>query len=326
MIRGWLDGDGLLGESVEEQPPGLGAPSVEAEGEFVEVVVEMLVLNAALVSTEQPPLEKRSNGVDSRHDIVGRLRAAADDGDLVAVAGRRQPGIAAPSVGVYLRPRRHGTLDEGEQAVRRHVLDAPKADSADAATTFFSRHRDNGLGLGFPSPLALFGAADIGFVDLDCARKAIPAGPDHRPAQLVEPSPSCLVAAQSEHPLQTQGADTVLLAGDEPQSQEPHPQRLACVLEHGAGRQRRAPMTTPAPQQPTRHRPRFTDHSAVRAGKPVRPAQLSDIVPAPRLGMEPIIHLLERPWVINPRNRVLRIFHPSTLPSSRRSVKGIPVS
>jgi len=23
MIRGWLDGDGLLGESVEEQPPGL---------------------------------------------------------------------------------------------------------------------------------------------------------------------------------------------------------------------------------------------------------------------------------------------------------------
>ena len=159
---------------------------------------------------------------------------------------------------------------------------------------------------------------------LACPRKAIPAWPYHRSAQLVEPGPSCLIAAQSEHPLQTQGANAVLLAGDEPHSQEPHPQRLACVLEHCAGRQRRAPTTTPAPQQPIRHRPRFADHSAVRAGKPIRPVKPPDIVPAPRLAAEPIIHLLERPRVINSRNRVLRIFRPSTLPFPRRPVKGIP--
>ena len=52
VIARWPDGDGLLDESVEEQPPSLGAPSVEAEGEFVEVVVEMLVLNAALVRNQ----------------------------------------------------------------------------------------------------------------------------------------------------------------------------------------------------------------------------------------------------------------------------------
>jgi hypothetical protein len=62
----------------------------------------MLVLNATLMSTEQPPLEKRSNGVDSRHDHVNRIGTAVDDGDLVLVTGRRQPRIAPPSVGVDL--------------------------------------------------------------------------------------------------------------------------------------------------------------------------------------------------------------------------------
>ena len=33
------------------------------------------MLNAALVGAEQPPLEKRSNGVDSWHDLMGRFRA-----------------------------------------------------------------------------------------------------------------------------------------------------------------------------------------------------------------------------------------------------------
>ena len=139
----------------------------------------MPVLNAALVGAEQPPLEKRSNGVDSRHDLMGRFRAVADDSDLVLVAGRRQPAITTPSVGMDHRPGRHGILDEGKKAVRGHVLDAPKADPADAATPLLGRHRDDGLCFGFPAPLSLFGAADIGFVNLDSAGEAIPTGPDH---------------------------------------------------------------------------------------------------------------------------------------------------
>ena len=58
------------------------------------------VSRLALVGrTSMPPLEKRSNGVDSRHDLMGRFRAVADDSDLVLVAGRRQPAIPLhPSV------------------------------------------------------------------------------------------------------------------------------------------------------------------------------------------------------------------------------------
>ncbi len=102
------------------------------------------------------------------------------DSDLVPVAGRRQPAIAAPSVGIDHRPGRHGILDEGKKAVRGHVLDAPKADPTDTPTALFGGHCDNGLGLDSPAVLALFPAADIGFVDLDGAREAIPIGSDHR--------------------------------------------------------------------------------------------------------------------------------------------------
>ena len=216
----------------------------------------------------------------SRHDLMGRFRAVADDSDLVLVAGRRQPAITTPSVGMDHRPGRHGILDEGKKAVRGHVLNAPKADPADAATPLLGRHRDDGLCFGFPAPLSLFGAADIGFVNLDSAGEAIPTGPDHRSPQLVEPGPRRLVAAEPEHPLQTQGADAVLLTGDEPHRQEPHAQRLARPLEHGARRQGRLPLASPTVQQSPRRHPRLSSPSAVWASKPVRPTQPMDIVPA----------------------------------------------
>jgi len=110
-------------------------PAIEAKREFVEVVVEMPVLDAALVSADQSPLAQRGHHVDARHDLVCRFRSALDDGDPVLVAGRRQPGVAIRSVGVNHRTGYRGALDEGQQAVLGHILDAPKADAADAAAT-----------------------------------------------------------------------------------------------------------------------------------------------------------------------------------------------
>jgi hypothetical protein len=43
---------------VEQQTPSLRASAIEAEGEFVEIIVEMRVLDAALVGADQPSLEK----------------------------------------------------------------------------------------------------------------------------------------------------------------------------------------------------------------------------------------------------------------------------
>jgi hypothetical protein len=43
-------------------------PAVEAESEFIEIVVEMPVPDAALVIADQPPLEQRGDHVD----VLGR--------------------------------------------------------------------------------------------------------------------------------------------------------------------------------------------------------------------------------------------------------------
>ena len=55
-----LDGDGLLHQAVEELASTSGLAAVEAEGEFVEVGVEMLVADGSLMRTQYPALQQRS--------------------------------------------------------------------------------------------------------------------------------------------------------------------------------------------------------------------------------------------------------------------------
>ena len=51
-------------------------------------------------------------------------------------------GFDASGCRSNFRPRLHGFLQEGQQALGGDVLDAPKADAPDAAPALFSRHRD----------------------------------------------------------------------------------------------------------------------------------------------------------------------------------------
>src|SRR5450759_523250 len=141
----------------------------------------------------------------------------------------------------------------------------------------------------------------------------------------MEPGPGRLIAAQAEHPLQTQRADAVLLAGDEPHGEKPHPQRLARVLQHSSSRQRYLPIAGSTAQQASRHFPRLAHCRAVGADKAIRPAKPPDIFPARRLAAKPRVELLKRPRIINPSDGMpWRAFHPSTLSGVPTCVKGIP--
>src|SRR5271167_3933062 len=97
----------------------------------------MDMLNAALMSAEQPSLEKCCDVVDAWHHHMRRIRAGANDGDLMLVAGCGQPAIAAPSVGVDQSTRHGCGLYEGQQAGAGHVLDAAKANSTNALASLF---------------------------------------------------------------------------------------------------------------------------------------------------------------------------------------------
>src|SRR5208337_3146623 len=183
------------------------------------VVVEMLMLDAALVSTDQPSLEQRGDEVDARHDFVRRVGAAAEDRDLMLVTGRRQSGITPPAVGVNHRPALHSALDEGKQAVCRDIFDLLKADAAKPPAVLLDCYGDDGLALGFSASRTLFRATNIGFINLDRTRQQVPARPDHGAAQLVQPGPGSFVAAKPQSPLEAERTDPILLAGDEPHRQ-----------------------------------------------------------------------------------------------------------
>src|SRR5271157_879294 len=183
----------------------------------------MLALDAALMGSHQPSPEQRDNLMNAGHDHVGGVGTGADDADLMPVAQLRQASVAAPAISVDGRSGHGGSLNEGDQTVRRYVRDTAQADAANAATAFLGRNDDNGLVLGLSPTLSRFRAADIGLVNLDLAEEAIAAGADHCAAQLMKPGPGGLVAAQARHPLKAQRADSVLLTGDKPHGKKPHP-------------------------------------------------------------------------------------------------------
>ena len=119
-----LDCERLLDQPVEEKSPCLGFAPVEPKGELIEVVVELLELDAALMRADQPPLEQRSDEVDAGHDFVGWIDTVADRGDLAPIAKRRELRVAAP--------RRSGQTPLGYP----HVREAAQTDPADAAPVF----------------------------------------------------------------------------------------------------------------------------------------------------------------------------------------------
>ena len=64
----------------------------------------------------------------------------------------------------------------------------------------------------------------------------------------------------------------------------------------------------------------------MRADKAIWPSQAANIVPACCIITELLFHLLERPRIVYPRDRISIGFHPLTVSVSARSVKGIPIS
>lgn len=83
---------------------------VEAKREFVEVIIEMLLLNPTLERTKQPSLEQRSDVMDARHDFVGLFDTSANGRNEMLVACSRKSGIASPSVRVDSCTRQQQSL------------------------------------------------------------------------------------------------------------------------------------------------------------------------------------------------------------------------
>src|SRR5258708_21382800 len=110
-----------------------GAPSVEAEGELVEVDLEMGVTDA-MVRADEPGLEVSKDPVDAGQQLLGAVWRALGPGP-VPVAQRAERGVALPGVGNDARAGRdHGADEPGQGSARRirHDLEPDPARSSAA--------------------------------------------------------------------------------------------------------------------------------------------------------------------------------------------------
>ena len=92
----WFDLDGLLHEPVEQLPAGGRTAAVEAEGELVEVVVEMLVLDRPWSVPSSQRFKSEATCARAASPRV-RDRRAKRDLLVLAIAGRLEPGSSRAS-------------------------------------------------------------------------------------------------------------------------------------------------------------------------------------------------------------------------------------
>jgi hypothetical protein len=110
--------DGELEHAVEDQAPAAGPAPVEAEAEFVQVALQVLVLDRALMGAQQPALGQGRDPVHPGQQLAGVLAAGAG-GPLAApdmgITQLGDPVVAHPGVGDHRRARLDVAGEEGAQ-------------------------------------------------------------------------------------------------------------------------------------------------------------------------------------------------------------------
>ena len=127
-----VDSDRLLHQAEEQLAAAAGTAAVEAEGEFVQVVVEMLMRHGAMMGPQQPALEQRRHLVDVWHQLGGCLGLPLEERDPMFVAVPPQGVVPHPAIGVDDTPGLDRLLHELQQTGPRRIGHALEADPTEA--------------------------------------------------------------------------------------------------------------------------------------------------------------------------------------------------
>jgi hypothetical protein len=157
----------------------------------------------------------------------------------VLVAVLTDVKVALPAVGANLAAARDVIEHEVGQRVLGDVSDAPHAHPPGRLAAFLDGDHHDRLADRAAATGALAPRADVALIDLHGAREQLAAREDHRSAQLVQPCPGGLIAAQPQDSLKAERGDTLLLVDDVPDSPQPSDQGCARAREDRAGCDRR---------------------------------------------------------------------------------------
>ena len=113
----------MFQEPQKEQPSASGVAAIEAEGEFVEIGIQILCGDRALMGAEQPALEQGGHAMHRRHGNVGRIPAGREVDGVVPVPLFRQTVVALPAVRAHLRAGFDCGRDKGNQTGAGDIVD-----------------------------------------------------------------------------------------------------------------------------------------------------------------------------------------------------------
>ena len=203
-------------------------PPVEAEGEFVEVGLQVLVTDPVMDAV-QPRFQVCEDEMDDWQILLGDLRIAPFSDGEVFVAALGKAGVAAPVVGDERRARHNGALNEAAERLRAAVRHDGEPNPPGIATTLPLVELGARLALANlhsagdknlivdATAFAARPAANPGFIDFD-----VLAGPaadpvliraHHPRAELVEDLERRLVARQAKLSPKLHGRHAGCLAG-----------------------------------------------------------------------------------------------------------------
>jgi hypothetical protein len=273
LVRHRVDRNSLLNQPVEQFATVLAGPTIESERELVKVIIEMLKTYSPLMSTQQPPFEKRSHAMDAREQIRWRFLATCKKRDPMAVSSLANAFIAEPCVCVHYATRLYRFFDEGLQAVGGRIRNPAHSNPSDSSLpNLFDRNHDQGSLFQIPPTLAFNTRSPVRFVDLDVPRQSFSPRANHRPTELVEPSPGGSVGRQAQYALQSQSTGTSFLTGYPPNGSEPRGQRHTGILKDAASGHRGLPSAGRALKEACPDWPRLAV-TAFRAFEAIGPPQ-----------------------------------------------------
>jgi len=257
----------------------------------------MLALYPTLVSAQQPALQQRRYPMHSGQQSVRFLAAPSNNPFPMDVACGFEAQVRRKAIGDYHAAAGDALLHEGFETVGRGVGDNRQPNSTDTLSIHLSGNGYESLLAYVATAPALFDAPYEGFIDLNVARKLIATRAHHRPPQFMEPSPRCLIAAETQDSLESQGAGAVLLGDHPPHHLKPQAQGLPRSMEEGAGCCRCLVSALHAVHLGFLGQPRLMRRTSGTA-KTLRPPQVRDVLSASILCGEVTVEFGERSGIV----------------------------
>ena len=288
-------GYGLLHQSEEKFAPELRRSSIESEGIFIQVIVQIRCTHGSLMGALQPPLQQSSYSIHQGQQIFTYIHRWTDNN--VLIVSRGQPSVASPAVGTYGTAWLHTFLYSRDQTRCGRICYSAKSNSPDTVTFIFSGYKNQRL-TRCPSPsLSRPFATDIRFVNLHSARQTIPARPHYSGAKLMKPDPCGFISLEPQNPLESHGTDSVLLADNVPNRPKPQQKGFSRILKNRSCNYRGFILTSCAMIQLATGQPRLA-MAATRAAKTIGPSKAEYVLQASLLRVKPLLKFHLRPWVV----------------------------